>query len=152
MIFTYFFPLVSLDLCQHIINEMNFLTTYAARIYERASYSNNVPIIEYLNETMSQVSRDIQSVVGRTQANSAQLPMSGQTLPPAQHPPPPLKSTTAPGRGSANITPEAQEMFQKFLTFLQMNNNQPPSGNGGDNIGRANGNNSNGNGEHHFSS
>lgn len=130
---------------------MNFITTYAARIYERASYSNNVPIIEYLNETMSQASRDIQSVVGRT-PNST-LPSTGQTLPPFQHAPTPPKNTTAPARGSApaNITPETQEMFQKFLTFLQLNNNQPPgSSSNSDNVSRSNVGNANG--EHHFSS
>lgn len=133
---------------------MNFITTYAARIYERASYSNNVPIIEYLNETMGQASRDILSVVGRT-PNST-LPSTGQTLPPFQHAPAPVKSnTTVPARGSAptNITPETQEMFQKFLTFLQFNNNQLPGGgnNNTDNVSRSNGNN-NANGEQHFSS
>ena len=133
---------------------MNFLTTYATRIYERSLYSNNTPIVEYLNETMSQVGRDIQSVVGRPSNTT-----NNNTAPSAQMTTPSPKSLAVPGRGinsqqnqepvnPANITPETQEMFHKFLTFLQLNN-QPATNGGMETTARKNGNS---NGDHHFSS
>ena len=138
---------------------MNFLTNYAARIFERASYSNNAPIVEYLSETMSQVSRDIHSVVGRPQQSSQIM-----ANPQEQRPPVPssllqkaslssfnnslnsLKmnhnsqsllrgddnnNNQNPNDPNVNITPETQEMFQQFLTFLKLNksNNNNDSNN-----------------------
>lgn len=96
---------MSLELCQHIINELNFLTGYASRIHERALYSNNSPIVGYLNETMGQVSRDIQAIVSRTPAQANDSINNNNTT-----------SNTA---AAAALPPSTQEMFQQFLTFLQ---------------------------------
>ncbi|KAF7495881.1 hypothetical protein SSS_04896 [Sarcoptes scabiei] len=60
---------LSLELCQHLINEMSFLINYASRIHERASNSENVIIVDYLRETLGQASRDIQVIVNRNNQN-----------------------------------------------------------------------------------
>lgn len=154
---------LSLDLCQHLINEMNFLTTYAARIYERASNSNNAPIVEYLNETMGQVGRDIQLVVGRpsnaTTGSSSSSTTTSSSLPSSSS----AKTNAlnaAMNNMRTNIPPETQEMFQKFLAFLQLtnsnnnNNHNHNNHNGNGDSARSIGNNNiqSSNSEHHFSS
>lgn len=144
------FRAVSLDLCQHIINEMTYLTTFASRIYDRAAYSNNSPILEYLSETLGQVSRDIHQITG-TQSSLQPSPNNviggsggggvgstvghnlskiftqkhSQTLLPGAQ-----ASQTLPQHSSSGNNNAQQEMFQKFLEFMQLNNNSPNRMNG----------------------
>lgn len=143
---------------------MNFLTTYAARIYERASNSNNAPIVEYLNETMGQVGRDIQLVVGRpsnatTGSSSSSTTTTSSSLPSSSS----AKTNAlnaAMNNMRTNIPPETQEMFQKFLAFLQLtnsnnnNNHNHNNHNSNGDSARSIGNNNiqSSNSEHHFSS
>lgn len=108
---------------------MNFLTNYASRIHERASYSDNAAIVDYLKETLGQVSRDIQAIVGRSpykpaipnkpdivihNDNNALKPTNGNHLDNNN-------SLTCNNSQNNHIhDPQTQEMFQQFMAFMKM--------------------------------
>lgn len=126
---------------------MNFLTTYASRIHERASYSDNSSIVDYLNETLGQVSRDIQSIVGRSKVmTTAQLNGNNNNT----------SATVATGN-KMDISPNELEMFQNFLAYMKLSQKQKQepttsggaNGNSGEHPAQSNGNL---NGQDHFSS
>ena len=107
---------------------MNFLTNYASRLHERASYSGKAPIVDYLNETLGQVSRDIQAIVMRSTANNEKCT---PPAPVAANGIPTLKVTNTSG---ANFSQNEWEMFQNFMNYMKMsqtnksNNNENNSG------------------------
>lgn len=122
---------MSLDLCQHLVNEMNFLTNYASRIHERASYSENTAIVDYLKETLGQVSRDIQAIVGLS-PNKPTIPNKpdivinnndngGLKQTNGNHDKNNSLTTAASHSQNNHIPdPQTQEMFQQFMAFLKM--------------------------------
>ncbi|XP_046912235.2 WD repeat domain 62 isoform X2 [Dermatophagoides farinae] len=122
---------LSLDLCQHLVNEMNFLTNYASRIHERASYSENTAIVDYLKETLGQVSRDIQAIVGLS-PNKPTIPNKpdivinnndngGLKQTNGNHDKNNSLTTAASHSQNNHIPdPQTQEMFQQFMAFLKM--------------------------------
>nr|XP_027202549.1 uncharacterized protein LOC113796468 isoform X2 [Dermatophagoides pteronyssinus] len=128
---------LSLDLCQHLVNEMNFLTNYASRIYERASYSDNqTTVVDYLKETLGQVSRDIQGIVGRSPTMNNKQAINANKQPDIvnihndkqgangaqQNLDNPL-SLNNNSQNNIENDPQTQQMFQQFMTFLKMTKN-----------------------------
>lgn len=116
---------------------MNFLTNYASRIYERASYSDNqTTVVDYLKETLGQVSRDIQGIVGRSPTMNNKQAINANKQPDIvnihndkqgangaqQNLDNPL-SLNNNSQNNIENDPQTQQMFQQFMTFLKMTKN-----------------------------
>ncbi len=67
-IFNFFFQIsVTQELCQLVVNELNSISKYALRIYERTSDSGNVRLREFLNDNITSTCRNLQSITTHSQ-------------------------------------------------------------------------------------
>ncbi len=55
------------ELCQLVVNELNSISKYALRIYERASDSGNIRLREFLSDNITSTCRNLQSLTTHSQ-------------------------------------------------------------------------------------